>query len=645
MVFRMNSVLILVAWSMQLAIAQNAQPAAPAPVVQPTAAVEVQTTFRVRYVNGGNVYLEGGRSTGLAEGTQLEVRAVDASATKPSSSNPPDQPAEADESPAAKAGITPIAELKVVAVAETSAVCEVVSSTRPLVAGDVATLPQAEVEKLVEKHTLGNTRSYPAVVSFSEGDPMDEDVRDEIPRPPLPEINRSQGRIGLDFSSINSGGQFGSSSYSTGVVLRADITRIHGTHWNLSGYWRGNVVSRNSTGQPTLQDLINRTYHLSLEYQNPDSRWLAGFGRMYLPWATSLQTIDGGYGARRMSEKVIVGIFAGSTPDPTSWSYNSNRRLAGGFENVTGGSYDDLRYSSTIGAGVAMLQWQVDRPFFFTENSIDYKRMFSIYEALIIDKPTTHIGVKPVGTGVSQSYTTFRVQPTSHIQIDFNHSYFRDLPTYDPQLVGTGLLDKFLFQGFSGGVRVDVPLHIALYTTVGRSNVSGDPSASWNTMYGITFNRIWNTGLRLDARYSNFNSPFAQGDYRTVTLSRNFGERFRGEVMVGMQKYASSMSKDNGSRFLNSFVDFSFGPRYFFEGGFTIDRGSWQNYNQIYMIFGYRFDNRWRRGGAGVIRGGAAAIPAGAGAIQGSAGATQGSAGATQGSAAAIQGGPGAAQK
>ena len=182
-------------------------------------------------------------------------------------------------------------------------------------------------------------------------------------------MNRAQGRIGFDFSTIHSGGGGSAASVSAGVVLRADITRINGTHWNLSGFWRGNLTSRNSTAQPTLQDLINRTYHLSLTYQNPDSRWVAGVGRLYLPWAVSLETLDGGYFGRRISEITTAGIFAGSTPDPTSWSYDTNRRIAGTFVNFTGGSYDNVRYSSTFGGGVAMLRWQIDRPFVFTENS------------------------------------------------------------------------------------------------------------------------------------------------------------------------------------------------------------------------------------------------------------------------------------
>ncbi len=266
----MTSVLLLLTWSMQLGVAQNHSAGCHRQdIAQPTAPVEMHTTFRVRYVNGANVYVEGGRSAGLTEGTHLVVRAGAASTAAPSHGSESHPTANAEKTSDDASGLSTIAELKVVAVAETSAVCEVISSTRPLVAGDMATLPQEEIEKLVEKHALSNTRNYPAVVSFTEGDPMDEDVRDAIPRPPLPEVNRAQGRIGFDFSTIHNGGAFSSSSTTTGVVLRADITRINGTHWNLNGYWRGGLTSTSSQNQPTLQDLLNRTYTISLTYQNP----------------------------------------------------------------------------------------------------------------------------------------------------------------------------------------------------------------------------------------------------------------------------------------------------------------------------------------------------------------------------------------
>jgi hypothetical protein len=53
------------------------------------------------------------------------------------------------------------------------------------------------------------------------------------------------------------------------VVLRADVTRINGTYWNVHGYWRGRLNTTSAPSQPTIQDLLNRTYHMGLTYANP----------------------------------------------------------------------------------------------------------------------------------------------------------------------------------------------------------------------------------------------------------------------------------------------------------------------------------------------------------------------------------------
>lgn len=547
----------------------------------------VQTTFRVRYVTLGAVYVEGGRSAGLSEGMKLVIRQNPGVTSSSSSASPGDEPP--PEPPL-------IAELKVVSVAETSAVCELVSHTRDLVAGDVATLPSDEVEMQVQKRALSSTRLYPAVVSFTEGDPMDEEVRDLVPRPPLPEVNQAQGRIGFDYTGTSSGGTFASSNSSIGLVARADITRINGSYWNLSGYWRGRLTSSSSgVTQQSIQDLINRTYHMSLTYANPNSAWVAGVGRMYLPWASSLDTIDGGYFGRKLSKTATAGIFAGSTPDPTSWTYDPNRRIGGAFLNFDGGSWDAVKYSSTFGFGVETLGWRIDRPMAFAENTISYKRVFSIYHAMQVDAPRSQDPtVPPVGAGLGRSYLTVRFQVHPRVSLDLNHNYFRDLPTFDPQLVGTGMLDKYLFQGLSGGARVELPKHLTVYTNIGHSSVSSDTKGSWNTMFGVTLARIWRTGITADLRVSRFNSAFAQGSYRSVALSRNFKDSLHWEVEAGSQVFNSPFTKDTGSHFLNTHLDVNLGSRYFVEGGVTVQRGALQDYNQWYTSFGYRFDNRTR---------------------------------------------------
>ena len=541
-----------------------------------TQEAQLQTTFHVRYVAEGSVYIDGGRSSGLAEGMLLTVK--------------PATVAKAQQ--AAESNVEGGTQLRVFSVAETSAVCEIVSTVQPIAVGDIAALGQSEVEKLVVKRTLSSTRRYPVVVSFTEGDPMDEEIREQLPRPPLPEINQARGRIGFDFSTIHSGGPAASSSSQAGIVIRTDITRLYGTYWNLTGYWRGQLHTSSNASAPTIQDLINRTYQFGLIYANPKSRWTYGIGRMYLPWAPSLQTIDGAYVGRKVSSIATLGAFAGLAPDPTSYNYNPNLHMGGGLINFADGDFNTLRYNSTFGFGVSTIGWKMPRPFVFSENSVTYRRAFTVYHSMQLDKPSTGPGVTPVGVGIKDSYLSFRYQPNRRVSFDMNHSYFRDVPTYDPQLVGTGLLDKLLFQGVSGGVRFELPKRISLYTSLGQSSSSSDKASSWNTMYGLSVGQIWRTGVHMDLHYAKFNSAYAQGSYRSILLSRNFHDNLRFNLQAGKQAYTSPLTTDNGSRFVNFFVDTNLGVRYFIEGGFTLQRGAFQNYNQIYTTFGYRFDNR-----------------------------------------------------
>jgi hypothetical protein len=379
------------------------------------------------------------------------------------------------------------------------------------------------------------------------------------------------------------------------MVFRADISRIGGTYWNLSGYWRGRFDTRSSSGQPqTVQDLINRTYHLEMTYVNPRSKWVAGFGRLYLPWATSLDTIDGGYIGRRFG-KVTAGVFGGTTPDPTSWNYSPDREIGGSFINFEGVSYDAIHYTTTFGAAMSALSWRADRPFGFTETAISYKHLFSLYNSLQADSPRTTIPGSTVKPGVSRSFVTLRFQPTHRVSFDLNHNYFRDIPTYDPQLISTGLVDKLLFQGFSGGVRVELPYRVSVYSNVGRSSRTGDTRDSWNMLYGVTLGKIPKTGFRLDTRFSRFDSSFGSGSYRAISLSRMFGDSLRWQVEAGSQNFSSPLTADRGSRFVNTLGDFNIGGNYFMELGFTAQRGGTYDYNQWFSTIGYRFDNRGKR--------------------------------------------------
>jgi hypothetical protein len=539
----------------------------PSPAATPT---ELRTNFEVRYVTPAAVYINGGRDEGLQEGFHLTVKRL--------------KPGE----PVLSAPI--VAQLVVTAVSGHSAVCDITSSTMNVEIGDTAQISQQDLESLQVIQQSKTARRYAQVITFTEGDPLDQELRDYVPHPPSPEVNRFRGRISYEFNSIQDH-DAGFTTLQNGIALRMDATRLGGSFWNFTGYWRGRVNTSSSPTQPvTIQDLVNRTYTIGFFYNNPQSKDSVGVGRVYIPWATSLDSIDGGYYARRFGRRARLGTFGGSTPDPTAWNYKPNRQIAGVFANTEVGSYESLRLTATVGLAITRLSWKAERQFAFTETSFSYKQRLSFYHNLEADQLVAgRLGNTESGDVISRSFATARVQPVKWLTLDLNHNYFRTIPTFDLVLVGTGLLDKFLFQGFSGGVRLELPDKVALYGSLGQSKGNQDTRKSLNQMYGIGFRNIFDTGIRADFRRSVFHGAYGSGWYQAIQLSREIGERLRMDISGGEQEFVSILSGDNRGFFMNSNIDWFLSRHYGVGGGINLYRGKIQNYDQTFFSVTYRF--------------------------------------------------------
>lgn len=262
-------------------------------------------------------------------------------------------------------------------------------------------------------------------------------------------------------------------------------------------------------------------------------------------------------------------------------------------------SFDHFRMFSTAGVAVTSIQWKVARQFAFFENTWSWKQYVSFYNSLQADAARTSslTTVLPSGqmvtggsnpTEVSQSFSTLHFQPTKLFGFGVNHNYFKTLPTFDPRLLGTGLLDQYLFQGFSGDVRFALPKRIGLYASLGESKTTTDKKNSLNQAYGVSLGQIWKTGLLLDLHYSKFSSSFGSGKYQSVSLSKSFSDSFRVQVYGGHQIFDTALSTNTNSNFVNGVVDCNVGPRYFLEGNFGWYNGAALSYTQWSTVFGYR---------------------------------------------------------
>jgi len=564
--------------------------AAPAPCAaqyapQQTAIAPAKSIFKVKYISESAVYLDAGRNAGLEEGMFLHLVHVDQNSGITDAVRFQAQP--------------PIADARITSVADSSAVAEISKSREDVIVGDVAYLDASSVHAREAVANAADSDKYPVVVTFSYGDPLDEEMRATTVSKAAPPINNQmRGRIGWDIGTLSEPG--GLSTRQIGFMVDADMSHIAGTHWNFSGYYRGNLNTQgiggsSGTSPATLTDLVNRTYHLGVYYQNPDSVITAGIGRLYLPYAPSLSTIDGGYVGYRISQHLTAGLFGGSTPDPTSWSYNPNQRIAGTFVNYEKGDYEHLKLNSTFGLAFTAIRWRMARDFAFLENNISLSRTVSVFNSLQADAGRNVPGGTSYSTGLTQSFTSVRYQPIKLFTFSLNDNYLRNLPTFDPALIATGLLDQYLFQGLSGGVRVELPDHIAVSTDIGRSKSSTDTATSWNQMYGVTFGDILQSGLQLDLRYTKFNSSFGQGSYQFVSVGRNLADRLHVQLQGGMQHLVSTFSSNSNSKFVTGTVDWTFGPRFFFEGLYSWNMGTSLNYRQMNLTFGYRFGGLSKR--------------------------------------------------
>jgi hypothetical protein len=534
---------------------------APAPVRR--------TVFSVRYVARGAVYIDAGSGEGILPGMIVEISRVEPGA------------AAVDRKAVATAVVT--------AVATTSSVCEIHSKVLDPAKGDEARLSDADELSRVRADVNQGRRHYLQVLEFTGGDPLEDEIREYVPRPPLKEVNRLRGRIAFERTAIFDHDSAGASNSENGAVIRIDWSRIGGSYWTLTGYWRGSITASQSASQATLIDLMNRTYQIGLFYANPKSSWRFGAGRLILPWASGLGAIDGGYAARKVSHRVTAGIFAGSNPDPTQWNYAPNRQTAGAFVNVETGNYDGVHWSGTAGIAFSRVNWRPERQYLFIENNYSIGRAFSIFQSGQADYLDPKLMNGATGVRLSQSSITVRFTPRKYISFDLSDNYFRGVPTFDTRLIGTGLLDQYLFTGISGGVRLEPAGNLVVTVTAGNSRSSGDASHAVNQAYAIGWKRLPVLDLRLDLRYSSFSSSFGSGSYQSASLTRELSDNLRLQFQAGVQNTQSVYVTQGRAKFFNSMIDWQIGRHYFLLGGWLSYRGLSQNYDQVSISLGYRF--------------------------------------------------------
>ena len=137
------------------------------------------------------------------------------------------------------------------------------------------------------------------------------------------------------------------------------------------------------------------------------------------------------------------------------------------------------------------------------------------------------------------------------LSFGLNHSYFDSLPTFDPNLLGTTLLDKYIFQGLSVDARFELPYRISLFTQLGRSKSIADAKEMWNKMYGVSFGNILKIGFSCGSAIfticQHVRTRKLSGAFRYREASRT---RFQLDLVAGSQSLVSDSTTNTSSHFV-----------------------------------------------------------------------------------------------
>ena len=529
--------------------------------------------FHVREAEETALYINIGRNSGLQEGMKLALFHSNSA------------PSQSSDGPA-------IGQVKVTIVADSSAVCEIVNSFGEIRIGDFGFLISSGNSQAVQDGGQTQGGELQLANRASDADLKDDQMERKFePSTTLPQRNTTV-RIGVDYDGTQVAGGFRASEL--GFQVQSDVTHIADTDWSFTGYWRSRFRQTfsglNGAQLESLDERIDRTYHIGLYYESPNSPYVAGLGRVGLPGAPSVATVDGGYFGRKINHHVTLGAFGGSTPDPTAWDYNPNQRIAGVFTNLEAGNFNGLHFSGAEGIAMTAIRWRAARQFAFLENTLSWRGFLWFNNVTEVDAArASPVTGQSNPTGISFTSSSLHVQPIRKLSLGLDHSYLNSLPSFDPNLLGTSLLDKYIFQGLSMDARYDLTHRINVFTQIGHEKSIADKRRMWNSMYGVSLSNLLKTGLHADVRYAKFASSFGDGNYKAVSISRGFTGNMQIELLAGTQNLFSNLTSTTSSHFVTFSSMWNLGPKYVIGTGFTWSRGTTQNYQQWNTMFGYRF--------------------------------------------------------
>lgn len=523
---------------------------------------EAQTavqSFKIKYLTGESVYLDGGLSDGLVVGNRLLVDADGVTAT-----------------------------LEVTYLAEHSAACRVVESQGTLQVGAAAVLVSDEAPSEVPSQARQSDEEE-AKEQTAERRP----ARKAAPRRRSGNGSRISGSASLQFYRLNDLTDSGLDFTQPTFRLNLNGRNLWGKEYTLRirSRTRYNQRARSFSEAAPRTEWRNRVYEMSFGYQNPQAAFNFQVGRIIANYMSGVGYIDGIQLQHNLSPNTRVGILAGTQPDWRDSNFQTSIQKYGAYFNLSRGDYQSRRFESTIAAAAEYHSSVVSREFIYVQNSYSHSNSFYFFQSAEVDV-NRNWRKERAGQTLSLSSlflsTRYRFSPAVSAGVTFDNR--KNYRTYETRTIADSLFDDALRTGVRGNLSLRLPGRVLLYSNVGYRKRKTDTQATYSYAGGLTKANLLLRGLSLSLNAAGFSNQFTDGLNGSGRLAQSLGGGHRLEAAYGTYTYTiNSSSQRRHNQWAQAVAYVAVQRHIFISGQFEYNWGDDLKGQRIFAELGYRF--------------------------------------------------------
>jgi hypothetical protein len=345
------------------------------------------------------------------------------------------------------------------------------------------------------------------------------------------------------------------------------------------------------TSSATTSGSSSRIYEAELRYENPDSRFEFGVGRLLARELRGVGYLDGTFLRYKLNSKLSAGIFGGTEPDLENTDFQTDIVKGGIYTAYENRMKDGGRVTATLSFASAYQDGEIDREFIYQQIGYNFGSQFRIYESAELNlyrgwlKDAQGSSLELSSLQLNSSYAISRALAFT-LGYDNRTNYY----TYESRSVPDSLFDNAMRQGWRGSVNVRISSKASAEAGAGLRTTEGDMKDTRSGWLRLGVVDLFSSSIGITALVRTFNSPYSDGYQPSLQVSRSLIWNVRGAVEAGSNNYKLKQSDEKiEQQWLRLMLEAALGSSLYVTVDAEAARGSNRDANIATLGLGYRF--------------------------------------------------------